>query len=374
MIRRLSPIAAMLAAAALVAGCGEKEETTAPPDAEPVRLMLDFYPNADHAGIFLADRARGAFEKAGLDVEIQTPNDPAAPLKLVAAGRADIAISYEPEVLLARDKGLEVVSIAALVQRPLTSIMAVPPPDDDGRDGDAHRSGGNRTGGAQAGGAPPDGDVVRSVADLRGKTVGTAGIPYQSAYLETILDEAGIPRDSVREVNVGFNLTPAMLSGRVDATLGAFWNVEGVELQRAKRDPVIIPVDEAGVPEYDELVLVAREQDARERGSLLRAFLRALAQSHEALREDPRAGVDALLEANPDLSREDTLAQVEATLPAFFPDQQDRPWGWQDTAAWGRYGGWMDENGLLEQAPSPLSLTNEFLPGVGLEQDEGPAS
>lgn len=352
MIRRLCSILVVVATAALAAGCGEKEDATAPPDAERVRLMLDFYPNADHAGIYLA-QAAGHFERAGLDVEIQTPSDPAAPLKLLAAGKADVAISYEPEVLLARDRGLDVVSIAALVQRPLTSIMSLPP-ERGGKGGDRR--------------AAP----VRSVADLEGKTVGTAGIPYQDAYLETILEQAGIDPGSVRTINVGFNLTPAMLSGRVDATLGAFWNVEGVQLQRAKRDPVIIPVDEAGVPEYDELVLVARADDARERGPLLRAFLRALAQGHEALRDDPKAGVDALLEANPDLRRDDTLAQVEATLPAFFPTDEDRPWGWQDDRAWGRYGGWMDDNGLLEQTPSPLSLTNEFLPGVGLEQDEGP--
>ncbi|HEU4658829.1 MAG TPA: ABC transporter substrate-binding protein [Capillimicrobium sp.] len=352
MNRRLSLLAAALAAAVLAAGCGEKEETTTAPDAEHVRLMLDYLPNADHAGIYAA-REGGAFERAGLDVEIQTPPDPAAPLKLLASGRADIAISYEPEVLLARDKGLKVVSIGALVQRPLTSIMSVPA--SDGKDKQQ---------------AAP----VRSVADLEGKTVGTAGIPYQSAYLKTILDEAGIDPGSVREVNVGFNLVPAMLSKRVDATLGAFWNVEGVELQRAKRDPVIIPVDEAGVPTYDELVLVAREEDARERGPMLRAFLRALAQGHQAVRDDPDAGVDALVKANPDLDRDDTLAQVEATLPAFFPSHEDEPFGWQDQRAWGRYGGWMDDNGLLEQAPSPLSLTNEFLPGVGLQQDEAPAN
>ena len=353
MIRRLSLPLAALAAALLVAGCGEKEESTAPPDAEQVRLLLDYLPNADHAGIFLAARSGGPFERAGLDVELQTPSDPAAPLKLLAAGKADIAISYEPEVMLARQQGLEIVSIGALVQRPLTSIMAVGPQDPKDRE---------------------KADVVRSVADLEGKTVGTAGIPYQSAYLKTILEEAGIDPGSVEEVNVGFNLVPAMLSGRVDATLGAFWNVEGVQLQRAKRDPTIIPVDEAGVPEYDELVLVARAEDARRNGAMLRTFLRALAQGHQALRDDPQAGIGPLLEANPDLNREETLAQVEATLPAFFPADEERPFGWQDVPLWGRYGGWMVDNGVLDEPPSPLVLTNEFLPGVGLEQDPGPAS
>ncbi|HEY8584559.1 MAG TPA: hypothetical protein VIL49_16485, partial [Capillimicrobium sp.] len=96
--------------------------------------------------------------------------------------------------------------------------------------------------------------------------------------------------------------------------------------------------------------------------------------SHQALRDDPQAGVDALLEASPDLEERLTLAQVEATLPTFFPEAEDEPFGWQDIGAWGRYGGWMDTNGLLEATPSPLSLTNEFLPGAGLEQEEGPAS
>ncbi len=342
MTRRIALSLLALATALPLAACGEKEETTGPSAVEQVRLMLDYYPNADHAGIYRA-QAGGAFERAGLEVELQTPSDPAAPLKLLAAGKADVAISYQPELLLARDKGMRVVSIGALVSRPLTSIMALPK------------------------------SKVRDVRDLEGKTVGTAGIPYQSAYLETILREAGVDPGSVKEVNVGFNLVPALLSGRADATLGAFWNVEGVELERAKRDPLIIPVDEAGVPEYDELVLVAREQDAKERGPLLRAFLRALAEGHEELRDDPASGVDALLEANPDLDRADTLAQVERTLPAFFPADEARPFGWQDIAGWGSYGGWMHENGLLESAPSPLALTNEFLPGVGIEQDEGPS-
>jgi putative hydroxymethylpyrimidine transport system substrate-binding protein len=339
-IRRLVPFLVLIAAAVALTACGEKQETTTAPSAQSVRLMLDYYPNADHAGIYAAI-AGGAFKRAGLTVDAQTPSDPAAPLKLLAAGKADVAISYEPEVLLARDKGLKVVSIGALVQRPLTSIMALPKAK------------------------------VRSVEDLRGKTVGTAGIPYQSAYLKTILDQAGVDPSSVKEVNVGFNLVPAMLSKRVDATLGAFWNVEGVELQRAKRNPVVIPVDKAGVPAYDELVLVAREQDARERGPYLRAFLRALAEGHDALRKDPAVGVDALVEANPDLDRADTDAEVRKTVPAFFPADRSKPFGWQEQGAWARYGAWMFDNKLLRSEPLPRSLTNEFLPGAGLQASDG---
>jgi putative hydroxymethylpyrimidine transport system substrate-binding protein len=343
--RRL--IAALLALAAVLslAACGEKSDDTGAPTTESLTLMLDYLPNADHAGIYEA-QGDGFFDRAGLKVAIQTPTDPATPLKLLAAGKIDVAISYEPEVLLARDQGAKIVSVGALVQKPLTSLMAVPPKADKK---DKH----------------PDPGVT-SVQDLAGKTVGTAGIPYQSAYLKTILQQAGVDPSSVKEVNVGFNLVPAMLSGKVDATLGAFWNVEGVQLQRDKRNPWIEPVDRAGVPTYDELVFAVREDTARQRGPALRAFLRALAQAHERLREDPAQGVKPLLAANPDLDPDTTLEQVRKTLPAFFPASKDEPFGWQDGAAWGKYGDWMLDLQLLKRPALPRTITNEFLPGQGL--------
>src|SRR5207302_3541295 len=125
-------------------------------------------------------QAAGDFGQAGLDVKIRQPPDPAAPLKQLAAGRVDLAISYEPEVLRARDQGLNVVSVGAIVQKPLTSIISLP----------AAR--------------------IRRPADLKGKTVGTAGIDYQSAYLQTILTNAGVDPGSVKQRNVGFGLTPAL--------------------------------------------------------------------------------------------------------------------------------------------------------------------
>jgi putative hydroxymethylpyrimidine transport system substrate-binding protein len=344
--RRLTAALLALAAVLSLAACGEKSDDTGAPTTESLTLMLDYLPNADHAGIYQA-QGGGAFEKAGLKVDIQTPTDPATPLKLLAAGKVDVAISYEPEVLLARDQGAKIVSIGALVQKPLTSLMAVPPKSDKK----------DKT---------PD-LGVRSVKDLAGKTIGTAGIPYQSAYLKTILQQAGVDPASVKEVNVGFNLVPAMLSGKADATLGAFWNVEGVQLKRDHRDPWILPVDQAGVPTYDELVFAVREDTARNRGPVLRAFLRALAQAHEQLRQDPEQGIKPLLAANPDLDPDTTLAQVRETLPAFFPASKDEPFGWQDGPAWGTYGGWMLDHQLLKSPALPRTITNEFLPGAGLE-------
>jgi putative hydroxymethylpyrimidine transport system substrate-binding protein len=336
--RLLLLLLAGLAAAAL-AGCGERSEPTSGPRAERLRLMLDYLPNADHAGIFAA-KARGDFRRAGLDVDLETPPDPAAPLKLLAAGRVDLAISYEPELLLARDAGEPLVAVAALVQEPLTSIMSV---------------------GAHG---------VRTPAQLRGKTVGTAGIPYQSSYLKAVLAHARVDRGSVKEVDVGFNLVPAMLSGKVDATLGAFWNYEGIQLRLRHKAPHVIRIERAGVPTYDELVIVARAADLRDRGARVRRFLRALGQGHVALRRDPQAGVRPLVAANPDLDPKLQLESVRATLPAFFPPA-GKPFGWMDEAAWARYGRWMYANGLLKHPPAiARALTEEFLPGEGAVPDE----
>jgi putative hydroxymethylpyrimidine transport system substrate-binding protein len=328
-----------LLAAALIAlaasGCSEKEEVLEPSGSKRVELMLDYFPNADHAGIYAA-QAAGHFKQAGLDVEIRTPPDPAAPIKQVAAGNVDLAISYEPEVFRARDMGLRVVSIAAIVREPLTSIISLPKAK------------------------------IRRPADLKGKTVGTAGIDYQTAYLDTILAEAGVDKDAVKVRNVGFNLTPALLTGRVDAVLGAFWNYEGTELRMKRKHPQIIRMDEAGVPSYDELVLVANE-DALERDSgKLRAFIGALSRGTRDLREDPDKAIEGLLEANPDLDPDLQRAVVKVTLPLFFPPA-GRPYGWQDPEQWDAFSAWMKDSDLLERPPDPpAAYDNKLLPGAGL--------
>ncbi|MEA2190299.1 MAG: putative hydroxymethylpyrimidine transport system substrate-binding protein, partial [Solirubrobacteraceae bacterium] len=313
--RLLSVLLCSLLAGGLTA-CGEREEPTGGAGSERVDLVLDYFPNADHAGIYNAIGG-GQFEQARLDVKPRTPSDPSAPLKLLRAGRADLAISYEPELLLARDKGAKLVSIGALVQTPLTSIISI---------------------GKKA---------IREPGELEGKKLGTAGIPYQDAYLETIVAKAGIDPSRVRKVNVGFNLVPALLTKKVDATLGAFWNVEGVDLQRRDRKPRILRMDEIGVPTYNELVIVAREDDVRKRGPLLRRFMRALALGHQALRADPEPAVRALVKANPDLDTKLQTAQVKATLPVFFPSSSKRPFGYQAPNDWRSYTRWMVDNELI---------------------------
>jgi putative hydroxymethylpyrimidine transport system substrate-binding protein len=324
-----------LALLALAAGCGEKEDPLGPKGEKRLELLLDYFPNADHAGIYAAQEGEH-FSQAGLDVRIRQPADPAAPIKQVAAGRVDLAVSYEPEVLRARDKGLRVVSVGAIVQKPLTSIISLPRAK------------------------------IRRPADLEGKTVGTAGIDYQSAYLRSILLEAGVDPRSVKERNVGFSLTPALLTKKVDAVLGAFWNYEGTQLRMKKRRPRIIRMERAGIPTYNELVLVANEDALERDGPKIRAFIGALSRGTRDLRKDPDSATEALLRANRDLDPKLQREVVEITLPLFFPPRE-KPFGYQDPRQWQAFTAWMRENHLLRKIPDASgSFTNELLPGSGL--------
>jgi putative hydroxymethylpyrimidine transport system substrate-binding protein len=336
-MRRLAALLVALTGL-VVAGCGEKTEavTGKTGSSQPFTLMLDWVPNADHAGIYQA-LADGDFAKAGIDLHVQIPSDPAAPLKLVAAGKVDAAISYEPEVLLARNQNLPLVSVAALVQRPLTSIVSV---------GSKH---------------------ITSPANLKGKRIGTAGIPYQHAYLTTILARAGVPQSSVKEINVGENLIPAMLSGRVDATLGAYWNVEAVQLAQLHKHPNVIHMEQVGVPNYDELVVVVRKNTIVNHPDLVRRFVQALGRGYEAVRRSPQTAVNNLVHASSGLDPKLQLASVTATLSAFFPANPAEPWGWQDPKQWAAYGQWMLSHHLISNPNAVLDAsTNELLAGQGL--------
>jgi putative hydroxymethylpyrimidine transport system substrate-binding protein len=322
----------------LLAACGEKQEsvTSAKGSTQSVSLMLDWFPNADHVGIYQAI-AEGYFAQAGLNVHVEVPSNVADPLQLVAAGRVDAAITYEPEVFLARNQNEPVVSVAALVQEPLTSIISI--------------------------GKKP----IRSPAQLAGKTVGDAGISYQHAYLETILAHAGVAPSSVKEIDVGSNLVPALVSGRVNAILGGYWNYEAIELQQMHKHPVVIRMNRVGVPTYDELVLATSEQMLENHPDVIRRLVQAIGRGYESVRSDPSAAVANLVHANPTLNQRLQLASVKATLPAYFPSDPSDPWGFQDQTQWNAYGQWMMSNHLISNPAAVANAsTNEELAGQGL--------
>jgi putative hydroxymethylpyrimidine transport system substrate-binding protein len=338
-MKRLTLIVAAALVPLALSACGEKHETltAAPSSSQSLTLMLDWTPNADHVGIYQA-LAEGDFAKAGLNVHLEVPSNAASPLQLLAAGKVDAAISYEPEVLLARNQNQPLVSVAALVQEPLTSIVSI---------GSKH---------------------IRTAAQLRGKRVGDAGIPYQHAFLETILQHAGVPAGSVKEITVNTSLVPAMLSGQIDAALGAYWNYEAIQLARLGKHPNVIRVNQAGVPSYDELVLVVRQSTLVGHPDEIRRFVQAMARGYESARADPAAAVSNLDRANPGLDPKLEAAAVNATLPAFFPGTYpSEPWGWQDPAQWNAFGQWMLSNHLISNPTAvPDASTNEELAGQGL--------
>ncbi|MDQ3607283.1 MAG: ABC transporter substrate-binding protein [Actinomycetota bacterium] len=354
MTRRVPTLAALLAGVLLLAACGEREEPTdadavALAPLQPLEVMLDFTPSPEHAGLYAA-QAGGTFDTARLAVELTAPPDPGAPLEALESGEVDIAISHEPELLLARDRGADLVSIGALVQVPLTSVV----------------SSGE--------------DAVRRTGRLRGGHVATAGLAYQEALLRAILQQKGVRPADVRLSDVGFDLLDATVSDRFAAVFGATWNDEAVALGLADRRPAALRVGRLGVPTYAELVFVVRAQDARERGPLLRRFMQAVAGGHRRLRENPDEGVRGLLRDNPDLDAAATRASVRETLPVFFPDPKDapedqereRPFGFQDLEEWDAFGRWMLANGLVRSPPDArVVATNEFLPGEGIVVEEG---
>ena len=335
--RSLFVVGALVACSGLSA-CGEKHNTltASPASAQKVTLMLDRAPNANHVGLYQAI-ARGSFAQAGLNVQVEPPPDPSAPLEELAAGKVDFALSYEPQLLIARNQDEPLVSVAAIVQQPLTSIISL---------ASKH---------------------ISSPAQLRGKAVGDGGLAYQDGFLAAILAGARVPSSSVKQIDVGQNYVPATLSGQVDATIGGEWNVDAIQLQQLGRHTNVIRTQQVGIPPYDELVLSVRATFLTTHAEVVRRFVQALARGYESARQDPTLAVQNLARLNPGLDSKLALAGVRATLPAFFPSNPGQPWGYQDPLQWNLFGQWMLSHHLISNLNAPVDAsTNEVLAGQGI--------
>jgi putative hydroxymethylpyrimidine transport system substrate-binding protein len=290
---------------------------------EHVTLTLDWTPNPDHVGFYDAHET-GRFARAGLDVSIHAPSDPTAPLKLVGVGKSDLAVSYEQELFFAAAKKLPVVAVAAVVPRPLNSFMSIEP-------------------------------QVKSLADLKGRAIGITGVPSDYA----ILASAGL-KGKAKIVTVGYNLLPALLSHRVDAVLGVYRNVEGIQLQLRGLRPTIIPVDRAGVPTYDELVLVAnkmRLHDDTAYRSRVKRFVGAFLAGTADARSHPARALAILkrVTASPDAF----LARATpATLRLLATPNGV---GCLSVRGWQRFGVWMHARGLVKQVIPAASVVDASL-------------
>ncbi|MDQ3512936.1 MAG: ABC transporter substrate-binding protein [Chloroflexota bacterium] len=335
-----------LAGAALLIGA-RMGQTAWGQGGEPVSVALDWYPNANHAGLFLAD-ARGTFAAAGLgDVTLTTPADPTTVLQTVAAGRDTLGISYQTDVLLARAQGVPVVSVAAIAGQPLLGVMSL----------------------AET--------AIGRPADLAGRTVGYPGIPSQEAFLATMLEADGRELGDVELVNVGFDLLPALFSGRAEAVMGAYWTHETILADRQGYPNTILRVEEWGVPPYYELVLVAGEETLAAREEDVAGFVAAMVEGYRAAIADPTAALDALAAASPELDRdvEEEGLRLLAGVWSGPGEGRGAAFGTQVAARWDAYGAWMVDRGLI---PADLDIaaawTDRFVPLPAATPAASPAS
>ncbi len=311
-----------LLAVLVLAGCGGSSgAATTAGHTTDVSLALDWYPNADHVGVYSAID-RGFFRRAGLDVTPHAPSDVSDPIRLVAAGTTDLGIDYEPELFYAQQEHIPVVAVASIAPEALSSIIA------SGASG------------------------VTSPAGLRGKTIGVDGSSSTTAFVETVLRHAGVDPSAVHLENIHFNQVPALLQGRVDAVAGVFGNIEGIQFAKEGLHPVVFPYDRYGVPGYDELVVVANRDklhdDAGYRRTV-RRFVTALAAATRWAQAHPAAAAQVMVGH----AYRDYEGTIRASVPATLKLLRTGP---LDAAAWQRFGDWMYRSGLLKSKPDASAL------------------
>jgi putative hydroxymethylpyrimidine transport system substrate-binding protein len=317
-----APLAAVLAAFALAA-CGDGGAE--PGASDEATLVLDFQPNAVHAGIYDA-LARGYYADRGVALTVREPSASTDAPKLLASGRAEFAILDIHDLGLARERGVDVVGVASIVGRPLAAVIA------------------------------RDREAVHEPAQLEGGTVGVTGLPSDDAVLDSVLEAAGADPGSVRRVTIGFDAVPALAADKLDAAT-AFWNAEGVQLRELGVPTREFRVDDYGAPPYPELVLATSAQTLRERPELVEAVVGATGEGYRDLEADPDAALADLLAAVPELEPAEQRRELEALSAAGafrLVGELDRP----TLERWAR---WDTEHEILSR---PIDVERAF-PALG---------
>ena len=271
----------------------------------PLVFMLDWFPNPDHVPLYAA-QAEGFFTQEGVRVTLQVPANTDDPLKLAAAGRVDVAVNYEPNVIIARAQGLPVRSIGLLVGQPLITVMFL-------------RSAG-----------------IRSPKDLEGRRVGFAVTGFAEAMVDQMMRTAGGSAARVRMVSVGFDLVPALLAHKVDAVAGAYRNYERVQIELQGQAVGMFEPERFGVPTFDELVLITSDQGLARRRDALGRFVRAVDRGIAFTLAHPDQAFADFVRANPKMTLDDDLNRrsFQATLPAYARSQVQRAARWDEFDRW----------------------------------------
>jgi len=309
--------------------CAKKPAGT--PKGKPLPLIditLNGKDGPENASILMAAKC-GFFTEAGFNVTVTSPGGMNYPLFYVASGTVQIAVSYQPQVAMAVAKGVPVTAIGSLVSEPTAALIWL------------------------------KGSGIDGVADLKGKTIAVPGVPFQKELLETILAKEGLTLADVDVDVVGYELLPTLVEGKADAIFGGSANLEGAALEARGLDPVITPVQDLGVPGYDELVVIARPDFGAENPKLIRDFMTALSRGRAAAVADPgrvRKILEGSSEAAYDLTPAERQAQIDATFPLLSESAHMDPEQAEDLA------GWMYREGLVDQRPRVSAmLTNRYL-------------
>ena len=263
-----------------VIGCGNEKELS---------LALDWYPNSNHAGIYSAID-EGFFDEEGIKLSVYTPSDPTAIISSVASGRDDFGLSYHPDILQAQSAGLEIVSVLSISQHPLNSIMTLKK------------------------------SSIKNPSDLRGKVVGYPGIPSNKAMLETVLSSQNININDVETVDVGFELVKALVSGSVDAIIGAYWTHESIVMELQGYEIEIMRLEEWGVPDYYELILITNKSFLEENKSDVEKVVNSFKKGYEFSIKNPQESITSLISiAGEEIVEEDVeRAGVELLIPCLL--------------------------------------------------------
>jgi ABC-type nitrate/sulfonate/bicarbonate transport system substrate-binding protein len=331
----------MLAAFAL-AGCGSGGPTSSThPQASPspsrplpslthATLILDFVPNAVHAGIYRA-LAAGYYRKENIDLRVIPPTSTSATLALIAAGKADFGLADGSDVATQIADGRAAVAIMAIAQRPLGGLIALAR------------------------------EHLSSPAQLAGRTVGITGVPSDTAVLDTTVSAAGGDPSKVHGVNVGFNGGQDLAAGRIDAFTG-FWPADGVQLQVTGHPVTVFKLDRYGGPAYPGLVAFTTRGLIQKDPQLVSAFVAATVHGYEDTVANPERSLDDLLHLNPGLQRRFTQASLKAYLP-LFSDAGRVPFGELQPSNVAALSAWMVSHHLIHHPISTARYgTNRFLP------------
>lgn len=307
-----------------------KKNSGANQKVQKVTLMLDWYPNAVHSLLYVA-KEKGYFKEQGLDVDIKMPADTNDPLKLVAANQVDMAISYQPEVLVARSENIPVQSFAALVRHPLNQLLV------------------------------PANGPIKSPKDLAGKTIGYPSIPLDEAIVQTMVKSAGGDPQKIKMVDVGWDLIPAMATKKTDALIGGYINHEKLLLDKEKHPMRALNPKEYGVPDYYELVLVGSEKELKAKPDVFKKFMAAIRKGQQYVQQNPKEGLAILLK-NEDKSTPLDKGVETKSLQILLPlmDAKDKAFGYQDPQTWTNVAKWLEDSKVVKTTINPKDAFVNF--------------